>query len=120
MGRIAQNDLISSRRSRSTSKLSIDLLNIGNFDAPLGCYSPSDLDDAEQLYRASCGPASFSAVCRSPVVKAMRFFSYFPERDWTTIGDMRRALTEAEVEFLDMDSSLPQYGLALLQLRVND
>lgn len=120
MGRIAQNDLIASRRARSASGLSVDLLNIGSFDAEIGCYSPSDLEDAERLYRANCGPASFSAVCRSPVVQAMRFFPHFPERDWTTIGDMRRALTDADVDFLDTDNSLPQYGLVLLQLRVND
>ena len=120
MGRIAQTNLIGSRRNRSTSSLSIDLLNIGNFDAPLGCYSPSDLDGAEQMYRANCGPTSFSAVCRSSVVEAMRYFPHFPERDYTTIGDMRRALADAEIEFLDTDNSLPQYGLALLQLRVND
>ena len=120
MGRIAQNDLIASRRTRSASGLSVDLLNIGTFDAAIGCFSPSDLEDAERLYRANCGPASFSAVCRSPVVQAMRYFPHFPERDWTTIGDMRRALTDADVDFLDTDNSLPQYGLVLLQLRVND
>jgi hypothetical protein len=120
MGRIAKKNLIGSRRNHSMSSLSIDLLNIGNFDASLGCYSPSDLDYAEQLYRANCGPASFSAVCRSLVAEAMRFFPHFPERDWTTIGDMRRALTDASIDFLDTDNSLPQYGLALLQLRVND
>ena len=120
MGRIAQNDLIASRRTRSTSALSINLLNIGSFDAEIGCYSPSDLEDAERLYQANCGPASFSAVCRSPVVQAMRFFPHFPERDWTTIGDMRRALSDADFDFLETDNSLPQFGLALLQLRVND
>lgn len=120
MGRIAQNDLIATRRNRSASGLSVDLLNIGSFEAEIGCYSPSDLEDAERLYRANCGPASFSAVCRSPVVRAMRFFPHFPDRDWTTIGDMRRALTDANVDFLDTDDSLPQYGLVLMQLRVND
>ena len=120
MGRIAQNDLIASRRTRSASALSLDMLNIGSFDAEIGCYSPSDLEDAERVYRANCGPASFSAVCRSPVMQAMKFFPHFPERDWTTIGDMRRALTDADVDFLDTDNSLPQYGLVLLQLRVND
>ena len=120
MGRIAQNDLIAINRSRSASALRVDRLNIGRFDAEIGCYSPSDLEDAERLYRANCGPASFSAVCRSSVVDAMRYFPHFPERDYTTIGDMRRALSNATVDFLDTDNSLPQYGLALLQLRVND
>jgi hypothetical protein len=120
MGRIAQSKFVRANRLNPMSSLTTELLNIGRFDAEHGCYSPSDVDYAEQVYRANCGPASFGAVCRSPVVEVMQYFPHFPERDWTTIGDMRRALNDAAIDFFDMGNTLPQYGLALLQLRVND
>src|SRR4029079_11281016 len=66
------------------------------------------------------GPAAFGAVCRSQVTGAMRFFPHFPARDWTTIGDMKKALQAAAVKFADAGKALPEYGLALLQLRIND
>ena len=68
----------------------------------------------------TCGPASFGAACRTPVTTAIGFFPYFHSRNWTTLGDMRNALQIAQTRFVDSGNILPQYGLALLQLRVNE
>lgn len=102
------------------SSFSIELLNLGKFETDWGFYSPSDLDEAHALFNATCGPASFSAIYRSSVKRVMRYFPHFPSRDWTTIGDMRKALTAAGLNHEDTENNLPKYGLALLQLRVND
>jgi hypothetical protein len=102
------------------SSFSIELLNLGKFETDWGFYSPSDLDEAHALFNATCGPASFSAIYRSSVKRVMRFFPHFPSRDWTTIGDMRKALTVAGLNYENTENTLPRYGLALLQLRVND
>src|SRR5258708_7443808 len=99
------------------SSFSIELLNLGKFENEWGFYSPSDLDEAHALFNATCGPASFSAIYRSPVKHAMRFFPHFPSRDWTTIGDMRKALMAAGLNHEDTENNLPKYGLVLLQLR---
>lgn len=96
-----------------------DLLNIGKFDADDGCYSPSDARFAAESFGATCGPASFGAACRTSVRTAIDFFPYFPSRNWTTIGDMRHALRFARIRFVDKSTALPQYGLALLQMRVS-
>jgi hypothetical protein len=49
----------------------------------------------------------------------MRHFPGFPSRDWTTIGDMRNALRSASITFIETSTSLPKFGLALLQLKVD-
>lgn len=98
----------------------VDLMNIGRFDAETGFFSPSDAERAQQVFAANCGPASFAAVCRSLVTEVMPFFPHFPQRDWTTVGDMKRALGRAGLAFVECASELPEYGVALLQLRVND
>lgn len=120
MGKFLQKLLIDNCTYASASAFTLELLNFGRFDAESGCYSPSDIMEAHRLFNANCGPASFSAVCRSSVQKAMQFFPHFPARDWTTIGDMKKALHAAQVKFADAGKALPEYGMALLQLRVND
>jgi len=119
MGRLLQKLAIAAPVSW-TSAIPLDVLNFGKFGALLGCYSPSDVFEAQKQFNANCGPAAFSAICRSSIVPAMRFFPHFPERDWTTIGDMKKALRASDAEFVDSGNTLPEFGLALLQLRVND
>jgi hypothetical protein len=97
-----------------------DLLNLGDFASSFGLYSPADVTEARQRYGANCGPASFAAVHRMPVVGAMQHFPGFPDRYWTTIGDMRIALRSASTTFEDTKNELPQFGLALIQLKVDD
>jgi hypothetical protein len=99
---------------------SLDLLNFGRFGANRGFYSPADLTQAQKSFNANCGPASFGAIRRSKVTDVMRFFSHFPMRDWTTVGDMRLAFKAAGMRFADVGIALPAYGVALLQLRIND
>jgi hypothetical protein len=53
-------------------------------------------------------------------MEAMCYFPHFPSRDWTTLGDMKRALQNAGIGYSDAGTALPEYGLALLQLRIND
>lgn len=104
----------------SVSTLNLESLNFGKFESAWGCYSPSDIVEAQQLFKANCGPAAFSAVCRSPVLEVMRYFPHFPARDWTTLGNMKTALQTAGTTFVETGTDLPEYGLALLQLLVND
>lgn len=98
----------------------LDVLNLGQFGADTGCYSPPDVTEATRRLGANCGPASFGAVCRRPVNEAMRFFPQFPARDWTTIGDMRRALHTAGIVHVEAGGDLPDFGLALLQFKLNN
>jgi len=51
----------------AASALHVDLLNLGRFEADLGLFSPADVDLAQGLFKANCGPAAFAAVCRKPV-----------------------------------------------------
>jgi hypothetical protein len=120
MARFIQQPVSAPNYYTCTDQFSLELLNIGKFDADDGCYSPSDISEAQRLFNANCGPAAFGAVCRLQVREAMPFFPQFPSRGWTTVGDMRNALQAAGTHFVDARHSLPEYGLALLQLRVND
>src|SRR5206468_6991485 len=101
MGRFLQKLSIDATLYGAAAAFTVDVLNFGRFGADRGCYSPSDVSDAQQEFGANCGQASFSAICRSPIVDSMRFFPQFPDRDWTTIGDMRKALRAANTEFVD-------------------
>ncbi|MDB6027270.1 MAG: hypothetical protein JWM68_3493 [Verrucomicrobiales bacterium] len=100
--------------------IDVKMLNMGSFDSRAGCYSPSDVCEANRQLKANCGPASFAAICRLPVLQAMRFFPHFPQRDWTTKGDMRKALKSLGVEFRECRENPPAFGVALLQFRVDD
>ena len=122
MGRLAQKPLFCSAdyALAAASVFGVESLNFGRFAAPWGCYSPADADEAQERFNANCGPAAFGAVLRSPITQVMPHFPHFPMRDWTTIGDMRKALQAACAEFGNAGTLLPTYGLALLQLRVND
>lgn len=107
------------RRGCHRAAANLKVLNLGHFSASRGCYSPSDIVESESEFGANCGPAAFSAVVRSPVRVMMGHFPHFPDRSWTTVGDMRSALRSANVDYLDGAKGLPDFGLALLQLRVN-
>ena len=120
MQRLAQLPLAGIGNNPSTGSFPLSLLNFGRFAAELGCYSPPDVIEAHRLFNANCGPASFAAVCRTAVTEVMPLFPQFPSRDWTTVGDMRRALQAALLNYSDTRTALPEYGIALLQLRVND
>ncbi len=120
MGRIAQLDLFGDDRSVGGGGFSLELLNLGTFAASSGLYSPSDVVETAEAHGANCGPASFAAIHRSSVREIMKFFPGFPERDWTTIGDMRRALLAARVAHFDSGKTLPDFGFALIQLISSD
>jgi len=119
MGRFLRDLSVNATICGVAAAFTTDILNFGRFGAIRGCYSPSDVVLANEKFGANCGPASFSAICRLPIVDSMRFFPHFPERDWTTIGDMRKALRSATAQFVEAGSELPEFGLALLQLRTN-
>lgn len=119
MGRVAQLMLFSADANFEAS-VAPELLNFGKLGAERGLYSPPDIQEAYERFGANCGPASFAAVRRSPVSEVMPFFPGFPEKDWTTVGAMRRALAAANLPFKDIKNELPLLGLALLQLEINE
>lgn len=79
-------------------------------------YSPPDTQRACRIFKANCGPAAFAAVMRCTVCQAINFFPHFPERPWTTQGDMQRAFTNAGVNYCKTGEALPYYGVALIQI----
>ena len=97
---------------------SLSALNFGRFDAEFGCYSPSDVAEAHLRYEANCGPASFAAMRRTRVIDVMQAFPHFPKKPWTTVGHMRQAMKLSAVDYWETPD-LPEYGVALLQLKVD-
>lgn len=81
-------------------------------DAPLSV--PDDLDLAQRLFQANCGPASFAALVGTLITDIIRFFPHFPDSPHTSIPEMRRALQECGVEYQAADD-WPELGLALIQ-----
>jgi hypothetical protein len=83
-------------------------------------YTPPDVAEAYDAYRANCGPAALAAVLRRPVMSVREFFPQFPARAWTNPTQMRAAADAAGVMWkahvLPL-RRLPSYrGLVLLQI----
>ena len=91
-------------------------LGLGKRAQTHGLYNPPDVDEAHKQFGANCGPASFAALARKPVIDVMPFFPHFPERRWTTLGDMRCALRTAGISFQGTGKTAPRHGFALIQL----
>jgi hypothetical protein len=82
-----------------------------------GClYNPVDVGFASRYFRANCGPAAFAAATRQSVCSSITAFPKFPDRPWTTKGDMERALAARSIAWTPTENCLPRYGLALVQL----
>lgn len=76
---------------------------------------PWDIDVARINFGANCGPAAFAAVTQREVCRVMRYFPQFPERPWTNLTQMLRALAEAGYATQVQKCGAPSHGVALVQ-----
>lgn len=77
-------------------------------------YVPNDLELAQGIFQANCGPASFAALVGALITDIIRFFPHFPDSPHTSIPDMRRALENCGVDYTCPDD-WPHLGLCLIQ-----
>jgi hypothetical protein len=85
-----------------------------SFLPPMGLRSPTDVELANHLFDANCGPASLAAILSIQICDLMALFDQFPESPYTSRQKMEDILKEARVLFLTT-SDLPAFGLALIQ-----
>lgn len=78
-------------------------------------FQPRDIALAYGIFGANCGPASFAALVGRDICEIMRHFRQFPEKQWTTTGQMRTALAEYGVPCERLSNALPSHGVALIQ-----
>lgn len=77
-------------------------------------FSPEDVLFALEIFGANCGPASFAAFLERNVCDVMKYFRHFPMRQWTTLGEMEKALSECEALWQKINGKLPEAGLSLI------
>jgi hypothetical protein len=77
-------------------------------------YIPS-LSEAIRDLGATCGPVAFAAISRKSLPEAVRCFTSFVPRGWTTRTDMERALLKAELPYTRLPHFWPETGLCLIQ-----
>jgi hypothetical protein len=75
---------------------------------------PGDLEIAQGIFQANCGPASFAALVGALVTDIIRFFPHFPDSPHTTVPHMKRALDQCGVTYTPADA-WPRLGLCLIQ-----
>lgn len=80
-----------------------------------GLYAPADVEEANDRFKANCGPAAFAASTQRTICSVMNLFPKYPGRPWTTIGDMRAAVATDGIQSAETDV-LPKHGLALIQM----
>jgi hypothetical protein len=78
-------------------------------------FIPWDVEVAGINFGATCGPAAFAAVTELEVCRVMQFFPHFPERRWTNLTQMLRALDAAGYSARVQRRCRPSRGLALVQ-----
>lgn len=83
-------------------------------------YTPTDIDDAYDAWKANCGPAALAAVVGREVMAVREAFPRFPRQPWTNPTHMRAALDALGVGNRPADQRRrkrwPEYGLAFVQL----
>lgn len=77
--------------------------------------APSDVEVANRVFGANCGPAALAAVLSLQVCDIMQYFTHFETRRFTTIRDMSQALSACCIEFT-LGTDVPDFGLLLLQV----
>lgn len=82
-------------------------------DALLQLYAPSDVEQAFILFGATCGPCAFAALLRREVLEIRSFFPSFPERRFTNLPMMTRAIVSAGFA-CERVEDWPDQGLALI------
>lgn len=83
------------------------------FDALLQLYAPYDVEQAFMLFGATCGPCAFAAFLRREVLEIRDFFPSFPERQFTNLPMMTRALDAAGLAW-ERVADWPKQGMALI------
>jgi hypothetical protein len=78
-------------------------------------FRPTDIQLASEIFGANCGPVSFAAYLGRNVCNVMRHFRHFPDKQWTTVGQMEEALTECDAPWERVGEMLPEAGLALIE-----
>lgn len=81
--------------------------------ALIDLYHPSDTRDAHVVYGANCGPCAFAAFVRRNVGEVMQLFPHFPEKQFTNVPAMERALRGLGL-FWEKKRSSPKRGLLLV------
>ncbi|GEL74642.1 hypothetical protein [Myxococcus virescens] len=84
-----------------------------------GLYTPQDLWDANDGWKANCGPSALAAVLGVPLAAVRRAFTGFPAKPWTTPTSMAAALAAQGVQHRVIQG-MPQgdvHGVAFIQLR---
>ena len=80
-------------------------------------YSPPDVYDAYQSWRANCGPCSLAAVLGVPVADVRDYFPGFPARAFTNPTTMKAAIGAAgrAWRLTSLNFYWPLNGLAFVQ-----
>jgi len=76
---------------------------------------PPDVDLASDRYQANCGPVAFAAALGLSVLEVISNFPQFPQRPWTNLQSMTKALDRLRVPWEINEKTLPGCGLALIQ-----
>jgi len=76
-------------------------------------YSPSDVDLAHRVHKATCGPCSFAALVGEEVMAIMELFPQFPQRDFTNLVSMKSALRRYGISW-ERRTIIPIVGMVLI------
>lgn len=82
---------------------------------PQSLRAPTDVETANRLFGANCGPVTFAALLSLQTCDVMQFFSHFETRKFTTCRDMTQALDACGIEFT-IGTDYPDFGFALIQI----
>lgn len=76
---------------------------------------PPDIEEANQLWHANCGPCSVAAILNLPVNGVRELFDGFEHRGYANITHIKDALDRAGVNYYNAGAGLPKHGLAFIQ-----
>lgn len=82
-------------------------------EALLQLYAPSDVEKAFLIFGATCGPCAFAAFLRKEVLEVRHYFPSFPERQYTNLPMMTKALASAGIRW-EKVNQWPNQGLVLI------
>lgn len=76
---------------------------------------PADIEEANEIWKANCGPASVAAILNRPVNDVRELFNGFEKRGYTNVTHIKQALDRAGVKHRSIGPKLPGHGLAFIQ-----
>lgn len=77
-------------------------------------YTPPDIAEAYDEWKANCGPAALAALVGRPLAQVREAFPDFPAKPWANPTHMRAALTRLDWSHRYCDG-WPERGLAFIQ-----